>query len=211
MEEPATPALDEKLLHATVKLNTALFASVCGVIGGLTLLFATYLSLLRGLPNPGYYLNLLGVFLPGYSVSAGGAWIGFAWGCVLGALFGAVMYRVYARGIRQQVVEYLAGQGPREGIARAVLRLDGHSLGVALGTVAAIGLLVTTNWLVVRGTAGESVHAALLGQYLPGYTVSASGSIVGAAEIFVVAYLACQMLARVYNRVAEWRRKGRAK
>ena len=199
--------IDEKLLHATVKLNTLLFASVCGVIAALTLLLVTYASLLRGLPNPGYYLGLLGVFLPGYSVSAEGAWIGMLWGALLGALFGAIMYRVYARGIRAQVAQYLAGHGTREDIAHAVMRLHGHSLGLALGLVAALGLLVTTNWLVVRGTAAESVHAALLAQYLPGYSVSTSGSLIGAVEVFVIAYLACLLLAAVHNRVVAWRQQ----
>ncbi len=200
--------IDERLLHATVKLNTLLFASVCGFLAGTTLLLVTYASLLRGLPHPGHFLSLLGVFLPGYTVSAEGAWVGLLWGCALGALFGALMYRVYARGIRKQVVEYLAGHASRGDIERAVLRLHGHSLGVALGTIGAVGLLVTTNWLVVRGTAGESVHAALLSQYLPGYAVSTPGSLIGAVEVFVIAYLSCLLLAAIHNRVVAWRQKG---
>jgi hypothetical protein len=206
-----TPAsIDEGLLRATIKLNTALFAAVCGFIAGMTLLFATYVSLLRGLPNPGYYLSLLGVFLPGYSVSPEGAWIGLLWGALLGGILGALMYRVYARGIRKQVVDYLAGNAAREDIHHAILKLHGHSLGIALGTVAAAGLLATTNWLVARGTAEESVHAALLSQYLPGYAVSTTGSFIGAAEVFVVAYLSCLLLAAIHNRVVAWRQKAKA-
>lgn len=200
-------SIDEQLLHATVKLNTAMFAAVCGFIGGVTLLVLTYLSLFRGLPNPGAYLGLLGVFLPGYSVSVEGAWIGFLWGAALCGLLGAVMYRVYARGIRRQVASYLAGESTREDIEFAVLRLDGHSLGIALGTVVALGLVATTNWLVLRGTANESPHAALLAQYLPGYTVSTPGSLIGAAEMFVVAYLACRLFAAVHNAVVARRHK----
>lgn len=201
MPEHEPNVVDEKLLDATVRLNTRLFAIVCGAIGGTTLLAVTYASLLRGLPRPGYYLSLLGVFLPGYSVTAEGAWIGLLWGSAIGALFGAVMYRVYARGIRAQVEGYLAGHASRGDIARAVLRLSGHSLGVALGAVTAIGLLVTTNWLVLRGTAAESVHAALLAQFLPGYSVSHAGSLVGALEVFVLSYAACRLFAAVHNAV----------
>ncbi len=193
--------IDEKLLEATVKLNTRLFAAVCGAIGGTTLLVATYASLLRGLPRPGHYLGLLGVFLPGYSVTPEGAWVGLLWGGVIGAFFGAIMYRVYARGIRAHVESYLAGEGSPGEIERAVLRLSGHSLGMALGVIAAIGLLATTNWLVLRGTAGESVHAALLAQFLPGYSVSTGGSFLGAFEVFALAYLACRLFAAVYNGV----------
>ncbi len=205
---PRTPSgIDPNLLHATIKLNTLLFAIVCGVVAGSTLLVVTYAALLRGVPHGGYFLDLLGVFLPGYSVSHEGAWIGFAWGAVVGAAFGALMYRVYARGIRAQVEEYLAGHNLDQPIGRSVIRLDGHSLGLALGAVAAVGLVASTNWLVIRGTASESVHAALLAQYLPGYTVSTAGSLVGAVEVFVVAYAACHFLAAVYNAVASRHRK----
>jgi hypothetical protein len=208
MSAPATApeAIDENLLHATVKLNTLLFAGVCGFLGGTTLLLATYASMLRGLPRPGHYLNLLGIFLPGYSVSVEGAWIGLFWGFVLGGVMGAVMYRVYARGIRSRVTDYLAGQGTRTDIERAIMRLDGHSLGLALGTIVALGLVVTTNWLVIRGTANESVHAALLAQYLPGYSVGTAGSLIGGAQVFVLAYAVCQLFAAIYNGVARWRR-----
>jgi hypothetical protein len=207
VSEDVPVQIDEVLLNATVKWNTRLFAGICGLIGALTLLCATYISLYRGLPNPGHYLNLLGVFLPGYRVSVGGAWIGFLWGGLIGAVSGALMYRIYARSIRQQVADYLAGNRSREDLENSVLRLDGHSLGLALGGIAALGLLITTNWLVVRGTAEESVHAALLAQYLPGYAVSAAGSILGAVDVFIITYVFCVLLAVIYNGVAAWRRK----
>jgi hypothetical protein len=210
MSENTPVQIDEVLLHATVKWNTRLFAGICGLIGAFSLFCVTYLSLYRGLPSPGYYLNLLGVFLPGYSVSHAGAWIGFLWGGLIGAVSGAVMYRIYARSIRQQVADYFAGSRSREDLENAVLKLNGHSLGLALGSIAALGLLITTNWLVVRGTADESVHAALLSQYLPGYAVSVSGSILGAVDVFIVTYLFCWLLGAIYNRIVAWRKKGAA-
>jgi hypothetical protein len=210
MSQDAPGQIDEVLLHATIKWNTRLFAGICGLIGAFSLLGMTYISLYRGLPSPGHYLNLLGVFLPGYEVSPGGAWIGFLWGGLIGAVSGAVIYRIYARSIRQQVADYFAGGRSREDLENAVLRLNGHSLGLALGSIAALGLLITTNWLVVRGTAHESVRAALLSQYLPGYAVSASGSILGAVDVFIVTYLFCWLLGAIYNGVVEWRRKGHA-
>lgn len=212
MAAPGPAPIDEKLLHATVKLNTALFAAICGAMAGFTLLFVTFLSLLRGLPQPGHYLSLLGVFLPGYSVTPEGAWFGLLWGFMLGALVGAVIYRVYARGIRGRVTDYLAGQSTRDDLQRVTLKLDGHALGIAMGTVAALGLAATTNWLVLRGTADQSVHAALLAQYLPGYAVSIAGSLVGAVQVFVVAYAGCALFAAIYNRIVDLRqrRKGAA-
>ena len=210
-QEDGSVQIDEVLLYATVKWNTLLFAGVGAFMGSLTLLCATYVSLYRGLPDPGHYLNLLGVFLPGYRVSVEGAWIGFLWGGLLGAVFGAMTYRIYARSIRRQVADYFAGDKTVLELEFMVLRLHGPSLGLALGAVAALGLLLTTNWLVLRGTADESIHARLLSQFLPGYSVSLPGSIVGAIEIFVVVYLFCMLLALVYNHIVAMRQKGPAR
>jgi len=207
-ENASAPVINEALLHATVKWNTLLFAGICGFSGALTLLCMTYISLFRGLPDPGHYLNLLGVFLPGYNVSAGGAWIGFLWGGVIGALSGAITYRVYALSIRQQVADYFAGEKSTVDLEYVTMKMYGHPLGLAMGAIAALGLLVTTNWLVVRGTADESIHAELLSHYLPGYSVSASGSILGAIGIFIVTYLFCVVLSAIYNGVVALRKTG---
>ena len=211
MGETDSPPIDETLLHATVKWNTLLFAGICGLMGALTLLIMTYVSLNRGLPDPGHYLNLLGVFLPGYRVSVGGAWIGFLWGGLVGAVSGAIIYRIYALSIRQQVADYFAGDKSEHALEYAVMEIYGHFLGLALGGIAALGLLITTNWLVVRGTADESIHAALWSHYLPGYSVSFTGSIAGAAEIFVIVYLFCLLLGVIYNQVMTLRQKGSTK
>lgn len=205
MSKRTESGIDEQLLHATVKLNTLLFAIVCGILAGGTLLVATFAALLRGGPEAGYFLGLLGVFLPGYRVSLEGAWVGLLWGGAIGAGFGALMYRVYARGIRQQVEDYLRLGQLATPIARSVLRFEGHSLGLALGSVAAVGLVASTNWLVIRGTADESEHAALLAHYLPGYTVSTIGSFVGAVEVFAIAYASCHLLAAIYNAISAHR------
>jgi len=207
-EHASAPVIDEGLLHATVKWNTLLFAGICGFSGAMTLLGMTYVSLYRGLPEPGHYLNLLGVFLPGYKVSAGGAWVGFLWGGLIGALSGAVTYRVYALSIRQQVADYFAGEKSTDDLEYVIMKIYGHPLGLAMGAIAALGLLITTNWLVVRGTADDSIHAGLLSHYLPGYSVSASGSILGAIGIFVVTYLFCVVLGAIYNGVVSLRKIG---
>ncbi len=69
---------------------------------------------------------------------------------------------------------------------------------------------MTTNWLVLRGTAGESVHARLLAQVLPGYAVDPVGSLIGAVELFVLLYVFCVALARIYNRIVEHRAPARS-
>ena len=202
-DEPAP--LNENLLSAAVRLNTLLLAAVFGSVSGLAMFVLTYLSLYRGLPKPGQFLNLLGVFLPGYSVSHAGAWIGLFWGALIGALLAAMFYRIYARSIASQVQDYLRSGGSKDDLMGVTLRFDGNYLGLALGTIIAGGLFVTTGWLVFRGTADESVHAILLAQYLPGYSVSIPGALLGAVELFGVMYMLSQLFSWIYNTVARYR------
>ena len=207
MSENSAVLLDEKLLHATVKLNTLLCAGINGLVVAVLLLCVTYFSLSRGTPSPDHILNLLGIFLPGYSLSARGAWIGFLWGALLGALSGAIIYRLYARSIRRQVADYFAGNHSLQSLERAVLKVDGHTLGFGIGAINALGVLITTNWLAIRGMDDASVRAGLLAHYLPGYSVSLPGSLFGAVGIFVITYICCVLLGMIYNRVAAMRRK----
>lgn len=199
--------IDERLLGAVIRLNTILTASVMGFLGGLGLFFTTLLSLNRGLPNPGNYLNLLGVFMPGYEVSPTGAWIGLLWGGVIGAICGGVLYRVYARNLRLHVRNFILQDKSGDEPYSPIVPIGGGTLGLALGAVVAGGLIVTTNWLVLRGTADESVHAQLLGNYLPGYSISFLGSLIGAVQIFLLVFISCMLWSWIYNRVVSIRHR----
>jgi ABC-type Fe3+ transport system permease subunit len=85
------------------------------------------------------------------------------------------------------------------------MRLSGRALGLALGVMLALQLVLSTTWLVVRGTAGESRHAALLSNYLPGYSVSIPGSLIGGGWLFLYAFVASLLLAKVYNTIVDRR------
>jgi len=61
--------------------------------------------------------------------------------------------------------------------------------------------------LVLRGTADESVHAILLVNYLPGYSISLAGSLIGAFELFVLTWLMSLLFSGIYNRLAAARDK----
>jgi hypothetical protein len=193
--------INRPLLHAAIKLNTVLFAIVFGIAGGFLLFTITVISLKKGLPFPGHYLNLLGLFLPGYNVSASGAWIGLFWGAGIGAILGALFYRIYARTIEWQVRDYLSGNMADKSFLSAKLRIKGHSLGLAMGVLLGGGLVITTNWLVFGGNPDYSVHASLLSNYLPGYSVSFWGSLVGAAQLFGIAYLCSRLFGWIYDKV----------
>ena len=197
--------IDDDLIHATVKLNTLLFASVLAFLFGIALFALTYLSLYRTPADQYSFLNLLAVFFPGYSVSQEGAWIGLIWGAVVGAISGVVIYRIYARSIYRHVLDFLESpEMDGSELDRVTMRLSGHPLGIALGAFVAVSLIAATNLLVFRGVAGESHNAALLSHYLPGYQVSFLGSLIGAAELFIVTYLFCLIMCGVYNFVVSF-------
>lgn len=204
--EPEPAHADQDLLRRGIRLNTILLGIVTGVGSGLAVFVMTHLSLLITGVRAGRYLNLLGVFLPGYSASPEGAWIGLFWGLVFGAISGGFIYYTYARSIGAQLAASLAsGAVPGQLIEQPILRLSGHSLGMALGLLMALQLFVATMWLVVRGTADHSPHAALLANYFPGYTVSFGGSLFGMAYIFIFTYVLSFILATVYNLVVSLR------
>jgi hypothetical protein len=206
---PIDIAIDEKLLHATVKLNTLLCAGVSSLVAGLGALCATYFMMQGGLPETSYFLDLVGLFLPGYEVSTPGAWIGFLWGALFGAIAGGVTYRFYARSIRRQVSDYAFGSRTSDSLENIVLSLYGHPLGLALGGVLAFCLLISTNWVASLDASGGRLRAAeLLSHYFPGYSLTLTGSIVGALEVWLLVYVLCRLLSGIYNYIAR-RRKAR--
>ncbi len=196
---------DRELLQASLRVNTLIFCVILGLFCGAALLA---LALLGSVGHRAELpAALIGVFLPGYGPGWPGAVVGFRWGGVNGALLGGGIYRINVRHVLDRIDELTVAQRNGGDFPRAILRLDGTALGLAIGTAVAVGLLITTNLLVLRGTAGESVHARLLSEVLPGYSVSTGGSIIGAIELFVVAYLLCRAFVTIYNRLALRRRR----
>jgi hypothetical protein len=198
---------DPQLVLATVRLNTWVFGLILGLMSGLLLLA---LALVAGFASGEYLgltVTLMGIFVPGYGAGWVGALAGLFWGFLGGGLLGAGVYRITTRSAVTRIDELVAFERGDRDFPEAVLRLHGPSLGLAIGATGALGLIGTTNWLVIRGTAAHSVHARLLSEILPGYSVDLPGSLVGAAELFVVLYLVCQVLAFVYNRVASARQR----
>ena len=94
---------DAQVLSAVVRLNVCISAVGVGLGLGLILFVGTNLSLALS-QHPGRYLNLLGVFMPGYSASAGGAWIGLLWGAIYGAISGGALAWLYARSLGTRIM-----------------------------------------------------------------------------------------------------------
>lgn len=79
------------------RLQAKAWGVAIGCLSAFALFTATIVLVIRGGPNMGQHLNLLGVFLPGYSVSVGGAFIGFVYAFVLGYALGRLVGFVYNR------------------------------------------------------------------------------------------------------------------
>lgn len=196
-----------KLLHAAIRFNALILGLTGGSLAAVIVYFATHGSMAKWGEYSGNYLGLLAVFFPGYSVSSAGAWIGAFWAFVFVGAFSALSYRLYGRVLGTRISEILLSTTPTENpvLKPSVMRLHGMSLGLALGVMAGLGLFGSTAVLVIRGTAHESVHAALLANYIPGYSVSLLGGLVGAVQLFALVFISCLLLAAVYNKVVKAR------
>jgi hypothetical protein len=205
------PAMDSRLgsqnavLERVIRFNLLAVGITIGAMSGVILWVATVVLLLRGGENVGLHLNLLAVFFPGYAVTWAGAWVGLVWGFVAGAASGALFYWTYAQGLRRGVADRIVEPAVSDGLRPPVMLLSGRALGLALGVLAALQLFLATNWLVVRGTADRSENAMLLGQYLPGYAVSLQGSVIGALQVFAIAFVASLLVAGIYNLIVRLR------
>jgi hypothetical protein len=78
-----------------LKLNARAWGIALGLLLGLGLAIATIVLVLRGGAAVGPHLSLLALFLPGYTVSVGGAFSGFAYLFVIGYAIGRLIGLVY--------------------------------------------------------------------------------------------------------------------
>lgn len=195
--------INSDFLNAAIKLNLKLLGVVFGSVAGGTLFFVTLISHFKG---GGDFLNLLSVFFAGYSVSIAGAFIGFIWAFLYGGLFGSLLYYTYAKSLGTNIANVINdNQEANVFVKPQVLKLESHSIGVAVACSISLLLIISTNILVLRGTADESINAALMSFYLPGYTVSFSGSLLGGIELFFITYLAFRVFSFTYNKVSNYR------
>ena len=86
---------DELLERAMIRLRSRALSVVCGLLGGTLLFLVTIWLVIRGGETVGPHLGLLGVYLPGYSVTLGGAFLGLFYGVMIGAAAGWVLAAIY--------------------------------------------------------------------------------------------------------------------
>jgi protoporphyrinogen oxidase len=104
----------------------------------------------------------------------------------------------YHEEARVALDEGRAAEAVRRALPLAFPRLDRLALGISSGLTAGLALLVATLVLVANG-GGAEPGLALLGQYFPGYTVTATGSLVGFAYAFVTGFTAGWLFALLRN------------
>lgn len=90
-------------------------------------------------------------------------------------------------------------------ILRTVARLRSAVLAVVLGGMMALGMFAATAWLIVKGGEDVGAHLQLLSQYFIGYSVTWSGSIVGALYGFLVGAIMGGSIGLLYNRIVDLR------
>ena len=84
-----------QLQIAIAKMRAGVMAVVFGMVGGTALFLATAWLLIRGGQDVGQHLRLLSQYFPGYSVTWLGAFIGLAYGAIVGSVLGWFISTVY--------------------------------------------------------------------------------------------------------------------
>jgi hypothetical protein len=92
-----TPEESREIRRVVLKLQGKAWGVAFGLLLGLGLFVATIILVLMGGENQGQHLKLLGVFLPGYRVTVGGAFLGFVYMFVIGYALGRLIGTVYNR------------------------------------------------------------------------------------------------------------------
>jgi hypothetical protein len=83
------------LSRKVVKIHAGVMALVCAVLGGGGLFLMTAWLLIKGGPNVGQHLRLLGHYFVGYSVTWTGSFVGFIYGAIVGGLIGWTVGTIY--------------------------------------------------------------------------------------------------------------------
>jgi hypothetical protein len=87
----------QQIRKSLVRFSEQGWGLAFGCVSAFGLFIATIWLVVRGGINVGEHLNLLGVYLPGYSVSYTGAFIGFVYAFVIGYGAGRTIATVYNR------------------------------------------------------------------------------------------------------------------
>jgi hypothetical protein len=96
-------------------------------------------------------------------------------------------------------VEPASTNQPDESLRLAGARLNARAGGFAFGLLLGFGLFFATLILVLRGGPDAGQHLRLLRVFLPGYSVSFAGSLIGFVYLFVFGYALGRVIGSMYN------------
>jgi protoporphyrinogen oxidase len=85
-----------------------------------------------------------------------------------------------------QVVDETVDEVLSESIVRVFSRVDPPSFGLAAGVVWAMGIVLATVLVLAQGGEVVGPHLSLLGNFLPGFTVSPAGAVIGGLYFFAL-------------------------
>jgi hypothetical protein len=88
-----------------------------------------------------------------------------------------------------------------QALAIAIRRLNARAWGWAFGLLLGGGLFVATAFLLIKGGEDVGTHLNLLGVFLPGYTVTWLGAVIGFIYMFVIGYAVGRLIGTVYNKL----------
>lgn len=188
------------LSRALVRFNAHVLGITTAAIATVGLFVATLVLVAQGGENPGPMLGLLRHFFPGYSVSVGGAFVGALWAAVAFYVLGALFGLAYGPWLLREAVPVTRDREGEDELGRSVALLPPLPVAVTTGTLLAVGLFASTNWLSFLAGA-PNTHLGLLSQYFPGYTTSLSGSLIGAFWVFLYGFATAGCIAWIYNRI----------
>jgi hypothetical protein len=80
-----------------------------------------------------------------------------------------------------------------------LLKLNARAWGIAVGLLLGLGIFLATAFLLIMGGPNIGPHLGLIGQYLPGYSVTWPGAFVGFVYFFVIGYAVGRIIGGVYN------------
>ena len=86
-------------------------------------------------------------------------------------------------------------------VDETIARLNARAWGVAFALLGGLGILISTWLLVLEGGPVVGPHLALLSNFLPGYSVTFVGGLIGFVYIFVIGYACGRLIGTIYNRM----------
>jgi hypothetical protein len=95
MSESLTPQERRVLREAAVRASEQGWGVAVGALFGVGLFLATMILVIKGGPDTGAHLGMLGVYFPGYTVTWFGAFIGFVYAFVVGYAAGRTVATLY--------------------------------------------------------------------------------------------------------------------